>query len=93
MVIVALKDGIYELDLETEKLTFICMPENPPIEGNKYNDGKCDSKGRLWVGTMDINGNNGKGGFYVVNGNANAFAAKILSAPLGKNVSIERGRS
>ena len=84
VVIVALKDGIYELDLETEKLTFICLPENPPIEGNKYNDGKCDSKGRLWVGTMDINGNNGKGGFYVVNGNGES--QQVL-----KNVSISNG--
>ena len=68
-VIVALKDGIYELDLETEKLTFICMPEKPAIEGNKYNDGKCDANGRLWVGTMDTNTAPEKGGFYVVNGN------------------------
>ena len=67
-VIVALKDGIYELDLETEKLTFICMPEKPAIEGNKYNDGKCDANGRLWVGTMDTNTAPEKGGFYVVNG-------------------------
>jgi len=68
-VIVALIDGIYELDLETEETTLICSPESPRVEGNKYNDGKCDSKGRLWVGTMDINANGGRGGFYVVRGN------------------------
>ena len=68
-VIVALIDGIYELDLETEKLTFICAPETPRVEGNKYNDGKCDAKGRLWVGTMDMNSVTGRGGLYVVSGN------------------------
>jgi sugar lactone lactonase YvrE len=65
---VALLDGIYELDLETEKLTFICQPETPRVESNKYNDGKCDAKGRLWVGTMDINSATGKGALYVVKG-------------------------
>ena len=68
-VIVALIDGIYELDLETEETTLICSPENPRVEGNKYNDGKCDSRGRLWVGTMDINAIGVRGGFYVVRGN------------------------
>ena len=69
VVIVALIDGIYELDLEEEEFTLICAPENPPVAGNKYNDGKCDSRGRLWVGTMDINTAPGKGGLYVVKGN------------------------
>ena len=68
-VIVALIDGIYEFDLAKTQFTLICSPENPPVEGNKYNDGKCDSKGRLWVGTMDINTTPKKGGFYVVKGN------------------------
>ena len=83
-VIVALEDGIYELDLETEKLTFICQPEKPLIKSNKYNDGKCDSKGRLWVGTMDINAEQGKGGFYCVKGNGEY--QKVL-----KDVSISNG--
>ena len=68
-VVVALSDGIYELDLETEKLTFICSPENPVLEGNRYNDGKCDSQGRLWVGTMDMKEETGKAGLYIVKGN------------------------
>ena len=68
-VVVALSDGIYELDLETKKLTFICSPENPVLEGNRYNDGKCDSKGRLWVGTMDTKEETGKAGLYIVKGN------------------------
>lgn len=84
VVVIALVDGIYELDLETEKLTFICAPENPPIAGNKYNDGKCDSKGRLWVGTMDINVAPEKGGLYVVKGNGEY--EQIL-----KDVSISNG--
>ena len=84
VVIVALIDGIYELDLEKEKLTFICQPEKPRVETNKYNDGKCDEKGRLWVGTMDINTAKGKGGLYVVNGNGES--QQVL-----QNVSVSNG--
>lgn len=75
-VIVALQDGVYELDLNTENLTFISNPEGV-IEGNKYNDGKCDARGRLWVGTMDNNCTPKKAGFYVVEGNG--AGRKVLS--------------
>ena len=68
-VVVALEDGIYELDLETEKLTFICTPENPVVKGNRYNDGKCDAQGRLWVGTMNMKENTPTAGLYIVKGN------------------------
>lgn len=33
---------------------------------NRFNDGKCDSAGRLWIGTMDNNGKEGKGSLYKV---------------------------
>ncbi len=51
-VIVGLADGIYEMTLSTGSLKFICDPEGRDA-GNRYNDGKCDAKGRLWIGTMD----------------------------------------
>lgn len=51
-VIVGLADGIYEMTLSTGSLKFICDPEGREA-GNRYNDGKCDAKGRLWIGTMD----------------------------------------
>ncbi|MCQ2230498.1 MAG: SMP-30/gluconolactonase/LRE family protein [Paludibacteraceae bacterium] len=51
-VVVGLEDGIYKLTLSTEQLEFIADPEGREA-GNRYNDGKCDAKGRLWIGTMD----------------------------------------
>ncbi|MDA3900653.1 MAG: SMP-30/gluconolactonase/LRE family protein [Spirochaetes bacterium] len=48
-VILALKDGIYSFDMRTESLTK--RADNP--EKFRFNDGKCDPAGRLWVGTLD----------------------------------------
>jgi len=76
-VIVVLKDGIYELNLETEKLSLFCLPEKEPKDNIYFNDGKCDSKGRLWVGTMDKNFVKGMGALYSVSGNGES--KKVLN--------------
>ena len=34
-------------------MSFFCHPESDR-PGNRYNDGKCDRMGRLWVGTLDM---------------------------------------
>jgi sugar lactone lactonase YvrE len=53
-VVVALREGIAALDLDTEQLTFLARPEhNKPT--NRFNDGKCDPAGRFWAGTMSLN--------------------------------------
>ena len=52
-VLVALQNGIFELDIASESLTFIANP----LEGMadmRLNDGKCDPAGRLWVGGMHL---------------------------------------
>lgn len=64
-VLVGLQDGIYEMSLTTKELTFVSSPE-PRELGNRYNDGKCDEKGRLWIGTMDKDCTPEKANFYRV---------------------------
>ena len=84
-IIVAIRTGVYELDLKDESLTFLCDPEGG-IPGNKYNDGKCDARGRLWVGTMDNNSTPNKSGLYLVEGKGKG--KKMLS-----DVTISNGVS
>lgn len=49
-MMVAMENGVFEWNRETKALAFFA--ENPEQEtGSRYNDGKCDSSGRFWVGT------------------------------------------
>src|SRR4026207_1876439 len=51
------------LDLETRKVSVIAEPEaEKPRHGNRFNDGKCDPRGRFWAGTMYISEGPGAGG-------------------------------
>ncbi len=46
--------GIYFFDVDTGALTPMFEPE-PDRPNNRFNDGACDSAGRLWIGTMHEN--------------------------------------
>ena len=50
--ILALENGFYYLNFETERVTLIDEPENH-LPNNRFNDGKCDAYGRFWAGTMN----------------------------------------
>jgi len=52
-LLVAMPGGLMTLDLTHKTLTPFCHPE-ADRPGNRYNDGKCDRMGRLWIGTLDM---------------------------------------
>ena len=62
-VLVALQNGIYQLDPLTGTKILIANPEEN-IPTNRFNDGKCDPAGRFWAGTMDIEIEPEKGALY-----------------------------
>jgi len=66
-VIVALEDGIYIVDIATEELSVISDVEADMPE-NRFNDGKCDPNGNLWVGSMHLKQSEPKASLYKVNG-------------------------
>ncbi|WP_248929211.1 SMP-30/gluconolactonase/LRE family protein [Paenibacillus hamazuiensis] len=62
-VVLALRRGFYALNLDNESLEAIAEPE-PDKPNNRFNDGKCDAKGRFWAGTMDMQEKPGAGKLY-----------------------------
>ncbi|MEL6654457.1 MAG: SMP-30/gluconolactonase/LRE family protein, partial [Bacteroidota bacterium] len=68
--VVALEDGIYRLDRETEEMSLLANPE-ADLPNNRMNDGKCDPAGRLWVGTMSMKNEGPVGALYRVASDGN----------------------
>jgi sugar lactone lactonase YvrE/DNA-binding IclR family transcriptional regulator len=52
-LLVATPGGLMTYSDETKMLAPLCHPE-ADRPGNRYNDGKCDRMGRLWVGSLDM---------------------------------------
>ena len=53
------------LDLETRRLRVLAEPEEEKVRlGNRFNDGKCDPRGRFWAGTMALSEAAAVGGLY-----------------------------
>lgn len=51
--VVALEDGIYVKNINSGELTLLNDVESD-IPTNRFNDGKCDPNGNLWVGSMRL---------------------------------------
>lgn len=81
--ILAMENGIYEYDMKKDDLTLIINPE-ADLENNRFNDAKCDPSGRLWAGTMAMNGQLGQGNLYRLD--QNKELTKMVS-----DVSISNG--
>lgn len=52
-LLVTLRNTIAFFEPDTGAITRLANPE-VDRPGNRFNDGKCDSRGRLWAGTMDF---------------------------------------
>jgi sugar lactone lactonase YvrE len=50
---ITLRRGLATFDPATRELVRLHEPERER-EGNRFNDGKCDARGRFWGGTMDF---------------------------------------
>lgn len=61
--VVTLQHGFYTLDLESSRLSLIAEVETR-IDHNRFNDGKCDTSGRFWAGTMNTREDSATGALY-----------------------------
>lgn len=62
--ICATETGIKTLS-PSGQIATLCEPE-ADISGNRFNDGKCDARGRLWVGSLAIDTQPGRGNLWRV---------------------------
>ena len=82
-LLAALEDGLYLIDPETFKPRILVNPESNTAQ-TRFNDGKCDQKGRFWGGTMDLEENRELGKLYCLDQDLN-LEEKV------KNVKISNG--
>ena len=81
--VLALEDGIYKIDINNGSLTRISDVEaNMPQ--NRFNDGKCDPAGNLWVGSMHLEQSAPEANLYRVS--VDGTATKMLD-----NITISNG--
>jgi sugar lactone lactonase YvrE len=75
--VLALDDGLHGFDPTSGRLELLLHAE-PDRPGNRYNDGRCDRRGRLWIGTMNIDTHRPTGAFYRIG--ADRSARRVLDA-------------
>ncbi len=64
-VVLATPGGILGFDLQSRSSQLLAHPESTR-PSNRYNDGKCDRLGRLWIGSMDMGATANRGHLYRV---------------------------
>ncbi len=65
-VILGLQNGIHRMNVVTGALSLLVNPlPGPPV---RFNDGKCDPAGRLWIGTISMDGARGSSKLYCYDG-------------------------
>jgi sugar lactone lactonase YvrE len=52
-LVAGFRDGVYAFDFTSGAARKIAAPAGMPPD-NRFNDGKCDRRGRLWCGTMNV---------------------------------------
>ncbi|HEU5052427.1 MAG TPA: SMP-30/gluconolactonase/LRE family protein [Hanamia sp.] len=87
-LILALNTRIIKFGLDSEKVTPI-TDIDPPGSGNRCNDGACDIRGRLWIGTMHLQHKQNAGALYMVDHNLNVHK-KISNTSISNGITWSR---
>jgi len=64
-LVLAIDRSLHAFEPESGALALLAAAE-PDQPDNRFNDGRCDRRGRLWIGTMDADIRQPSGGFYRV---------------------------
>jgi len=82
-LLAATQKGFERIDVNTGKQQALTHPEKH-IPTNRFNDGKCDARGRFWAGTLSLTEEKGAGSLYVLHNNL--YVTKVLD-----NLTISNG--
>ncbi|GJQ52463.1 MAG: regucalcin-like protein [Anaerolineaceae bacterium] len=74
-LILAKRLSFWTFDLNSSSATFLAAPVDEPTS-NRFNDGKCDPRGRFLAGTMNLNEKDPTGSLYSFDGKS---ITKLLS--------------
>lgn len=79
----ALRDGLAIINRQTGAINLLTHPEQH-LPGNRFNDGKCDSQGRFWIGSMSLDEVSDSGSLYMLD-------AEINISQKETNITISNG--
>ena len=83
-LLIAAQSGIKIINPDNSKVIKQLGHPELNLPSNRFNDGKCDSKGRFWVGTMAINVNPNSGSLYRIDPNGEIHTMETnLTLPNG----------
>ncbi len=87
LVLLALKTGLFLLDLRTGDTEFFApFPNSGDQAELRFNDGKPDPTGHLWVGTMHLDGLEGRGSLYWFAGETELWEARVSSTTVSNGL-------
>ena len=75
--VIALEDGIYILNTQSGGISLLSDVESK-MQENRFNDGKCDPNGNLWVGSMHLAQSAPKANLYRIS--ASGQSTKMLDS-------------
>lgn len=75
--VIALEDGIYMINTSNGEITLLSDVESDMMF-NRFNDGKCDPNGNLWIGSMHLDQSAPKASLYKVD--EKGLAKKMLDS-------------
>ena len=81
--LLGLQKGLAVFNRDKGSLSYVSDPEKE-LKQNRFNDGKCDPRGRFWVGSMHLKAKEGRGTLYCLDNSMNVFSKiRGLSVPNG----------
>ena len=90
--VAALQNGLGFVDRESGEVSIVSDPE-VHLPNNRFNEGKCDTEGRFWAGTMSLSEEESAGSLYIA-GKDLSVTKKIAGVTISNGMawSVKHGK-